>query len=119
MFNLLKSSFAVAVLMFSSVVNSETVRVTGKVSSITVPTNTDINTFYFKLDPMPADIKHSFFVRYGNGNYKSCKLLGNENTTNRAYSAILTAKSTGKPITITYCDAGDGYGLVNGKITIN
>ncbi|GAB58214.1 hypothetical protein [Rheinheimera nanhaiensis] len=93
--------------------------VTGKVTSLQVPTNADVTTIYFKIDPMPQAVKEWFFIRAGSGESAGCSLTGNEKTTDRAYSALLTAQASGKTVTLAYCPDTNGYGLVNEFVRIN
>ena len=85
----------------------------GKVTIIKVPTNHDLNTFYFKLEPMPQEVTKWFYVRNASGSGAGCVYGGNEKSTDRAYSALLTARSLSENVNVGYCLDSSGYGLVN------
>lgn len=90
----------------------------GKVKTINVPTNADVNTVYFKLDPMPQDVSKWFYIRHGSGTSAGCTLGGSEKTTDRTYSMLLTAKASSTNVTAYYCVDSNGYGLVNSSLII-
>jgi len=92
---------------------------TGKITFIQVPTGTDVTTIYFKIDPMPQGVTKQFYVRHGTGASAGCSLYGSEKTTDRAYSALLTAQASSKDVSLVYCTDSSGYGLVNGYIRVN
>lgn len=90
---------------------------TGKVTLIKAPTGADVNTIYFKLDPMPQNSPW-FYIRHGSGTSAGCSLAGSEKTTDRAYSMLLMAKASSTNITVYYCVDSNGYGLVNDSILV-
>ena len=114
--NLIKTIIASVVISASPFAFSATA--TGKVTTIQVPTNTDVKTIYFKIDPMPQSVNW-LYIRHGSGTDAGCTLAGDEKTTDRAYSALLTAKASGQEILVSYCVNSNSYGLVNGSLTID
>ncbi|MCW8879758.1 MAG: hypothetical protein OQK04_16740 [Kangiellaceae bacterium] len=91
----------------------------GKVSMLEVPTNTDVNTIYFKLDPMPANVTQVFYIRYGTGTSSGCTVMGSEKQADRAFSLLLSAKAQQKNVTVRYCLDSNGYGLVNSSVRLD
>lgn len=92
---------------------------TGKVTLLQVPTGTDVNTIYFKLDPMPQDVSSWFYIRNGSGTSAGCSLAGSEKTTDRTYSMLLMAKASSTNVTASYCVDSNGYGLVNSALRVD
>lgn len=111
------SVFFVLLMIIATSVFADTT--TGKISIIQLPTNSDVNTIYFKLNHMPSGVTQWFYVRHGSGTSAGCSMYGNEKTTDRAYSALLTAYASSKDITVNYCSDSNGYGLVNGFVRLN
>lgn len=91
---------------------------TGKVTEIQIPAN-DGNTIYFKLDPMPQGVTKWFYVRNASGSSRGCTFAESEKSTDRAYSALLTAKASSNSVEVGYCLDSAGYGLVNGYVRVN
>ncbi|MGP9802150.1 hypothetical protein [Rheinheimera sp. NSM] len=92
--------------------------VNGRITQIQVPTNDDVNSVYFKIDPMPAGVAQWFYIRYGTGDSAGCSVRGNEDSFSRAYSTLLAAHLAKRTINIVYCVDSNGYGLVNQHIGV-
>lgn len=90
---------------------------TGIITFILVPTNH--NFIYFRIDPMPLGVTKDFYIKDGSGTSAGCAIAGTEKTTDRAYSALLTAKASSKTVTLKYCVESGGYGLVNNSVRVN
>ena len=74
--------------------------------------SSDPNTIYFKTDPLPQGVTAWFYFRNQSVASAGCSTGGSEGLLNRSYSMLLTAKSTEKPVHLTYCVNSNGYGLI-------
>ncbi len=93
-FNTIIKAITFSFIAISGSVIADTI--TGKVTWLEVPTNTDVNTVYFRLDPMPANVTSSFYLRNGTGTSAGCTEMGSEKSTDRAYSYVTHGKGITK-----------------------
>ena len=102
--------FSFTICSFSAAAISD--ETSGKVSDIQVAI--DDEAVYFRLETMPTNVTEWFYLSDDNtGTTGGCYKKGSPTVLNRAYSALLTAKSTGKNVKIGYCVSTTGYGVVN------
>ncbi|MCW8930768.1 MAG: hypothetical protein OQL19_11070 [Gammaproteobacteria bacterium] len=88
---------------------------TGKVTMIQARTNSE--DIYFRIDPMPEGTAW-FYILVGTNPVDGCANSTTNQSMNRAYSALLYAKSLSKNITLSYCTTSDGFGIVNKYVRI-
>jgi hypothetical protein len=115
-FKLLNTVIAITILSCSFFTKADTA--TGKVTTLRSTLDSQ-GAIYFKLDSMPTGVSKWLYVKVGTTMAAGCQLKGSQDSLNRAYSTLLTAKSSSQSISIGYCIDSNGYGLVNGYIELD